>query len=122
MRGPPYPMKEALDFVQQLIDRIGTLETNKLIALGSLALGYVLRHIPKFPNDRIPPATCLFLVVAYPVASQVPGQAVSKYVVDVTMAIILWAVTWGFYEWILKPLEKKFLGGGDGKPPPPATP
>lgn len=108
-------MNDALQFLQEFIDRVLKLEPAKLLPLGSIAIGYALRNFSGFPNRWIPQACFLFLVCAYPAVSFQSGQNLAKYVIDFTIATILWVAAWIAYEKVLKPMEARFLGGdGNG--------
>jgi len=109
-------MNETLDFIQGLVKRIIGLDPAMLIVVFSIALGYVLKWLPNFPNDKIP-YVCLGLpTVLYPMLVWTSFE-VKKVTGDVILAFIFACVAWGAHKFVLKRLidDKLFPSSNDGK-------
>jgi len=87
------------DYLDDLMKSLTTLGPEALTVCVMIALGYVLRLVPKFPNAWIPVACILGAPCIYPFLTS-PGR-VSPDVQHPIVRIILTGFLIGFLAWIL---------------------
>lgn len=96
-------MSDYLDFVEQLVKRVLSLDPAMLIFVFCLALGYGLKSLPKFPNDKIPYVCMGIPPLVYPLMVW-SGWEVRKVTSDVVTAVVFSSLAWGAHRFILKKL------------------
>src|SRR3990167_1605090 len=88
-----------MDYLNDILKSIGTLGQEMLMALGCIAIGYVVRMLPGIPNKAIP-YICIFApLFIYPFLTN-PGR-VSPDVQNPIVRIELTALLIGVLAWIL---------------------
>lgn len=96
-------MNEPTQFIEGLIKRIIALDPAMLVFVFCIALGYILKSLPKFPNERIPYVCMGLPPVFYPLMVW-NGFDVRKIASDIALAIIFAALAWGAHKLVLKRL------------------
>ena len=97
--------KEITDFVAWAMG----LSTAPFTVLATLAFGYVLRLIPKFPNGWIPITVITFATVAFPILAKhhVDDTTFQYMARTVFMGMIIGLGTIGLHERFISKFEDK---------------
>lgn len=124
----------SIDDLAKLLDSLQGMPIATLTFAFCIGIGYILRFIPKFPNDGIPMVVVLFGVVLYMllVDPHPQGMMMRQWAArNAAVGFLIGVIAWGSHKLILSHLEDfvigKFpsLGKLFGKPndtPPPASP
>lgn len=105
------------DLVLSAINRLATSTPPVLLFFGLLALGYVCKIIPPFPNKRIPMVNLIAAMILYPIISQSHLEDTYGYrfpwvgalVRDEIVALCVFALAWAFHAVALKRIEQLFF-------------
>ncbi len=113
-------MNDYFDFIEQLIKRILTLDPAMLIFVFCIALGYILKSLPKFPNEKIPYVCMGLPPLVYPLMVW-SGWDVKKVTSDVVTAVVFSGLAWAAHRFIFKKLIDSKVFPADGPEGTPET-
>ena len=99
-----------MEYLEDIIKTVGNLGPEALVMVAMLAFGYVLRIVPRFPNNWIPLSCLLFTLVCYPLLSN-PGRvsfdAEHPLIRMELTALVLWVCAWLAQTKVLSKIEDK---------------
>lgn len=114
-----------MDYLNDLLKVITGLGPEAKTGAVMIALGYVCRILPKFPNKLIPYVCILGAPFLYPVltnAGRVSPEVKNPIVLMVTNGFLIGTVAWALHDKLLAriedhiPILKGLLARGDDKP------
>lgn len=116
-----------MEFFNDLIKQITNIETGALLVISVIATGYMLKAVPKFPNQFIPIATFIVAVAGNILLGdvEVDSKHRNPYIRLALVGVIFWAIGWLLHNQGLSRLEKflpepirKLIGVEDPIKPP----
>lgn len=105
-----------MDYLDDLLKSLLTLGPEMLTCLAMIALGYLLRVVPSFPNKWIPMVCILGAPILYPLLisdGQIAPTVKNPIVLKVLIGFLLGVLSWFGHDKVLSKVEDRipFLKG-----------
>ena len=109
-------VETTLEQASQILNQLYGLPAGLLIVALCIAVGYVLKLIPRFPNGAIPLVVILVAPVLLPVIADYQNDVPWRvwFVRNIVVGLIIGVVAWTIHNQVLSKLEEKLglFGGG----------